>query len=105
MFCINVWLTVKDPTNTETVRGLLAEAARLSCVEPGCLRFEVYHSQADPTRFLLCEHWAQKSDWETHRAGKAFTEVYLPKVLPLVDREPHISTLITAPFTAPFTAP
>ena len=94
MFYINVWLSVKNLADVETVRGLLAEAARLSRAEPGCVRFEVYHSQADPARFLLCEHWAQQSDWEMHRAGKAFTEVYLPKVLPLVNREPHISTLL-----------
>lgn len=94
MFHINVWLTVKNPSDTETVRRLLAEAARLSRTEPGCVRFEVYHSQADATRFLLCEHWAQKSDWETHRTAKAFSEIYQPQVLPLVNREPHISTLV-----------
>ena len=94
MFHINVWLTVKNASDIDTVRGLLANASRLSRQEPGCARFEVYHSEADPARFLLCEHWQQKSDWETHRAAKAFTEIYLPQVLPLVDREPHISTLI-----------
>ncbi|MFN0055090.1 MAG: putative quinol monooxygenase [Planctomycetales bacterium] len=94
MFCINVWLTVKDPAHVDTVRELLAEAVKWTRVEPGCLRFEVYHSEADPRRFLLVERWAQKSDWETHRQAKAFSEIYAPKVLPLVDREPHISVLI-----------
>jgi quinol monooxygenase YgiN len=94
MFCINVWLTVKDPDHTEAVRGLLAEAVRWTRAEPGCLRFEVYHSESDPLKFLLVERWAQKSDWETHRTAKAFSEIYAPKVLPLVNREPHISTLV-----------
>jgi quinol monooxygenase YgiN len=94
MFCINVWLTVKDPDNIGAVAGLLAEAANWTRKEPGVVRFEVYHSEADPKKFLLVEHWGQKSDWEKHRTAKAYTEIYSPKVLPLVDREPHVSTLV-----------
>ncbi|MGQ0634420.1 MAG: putative quinol monooxygenase [Planctomycetaceae bacterium] len=94
MFCLNVWLTVKDPEDIGAVAGLLAEAVQWSRSEPGCLRFEVFHSEADATKFLLVERWQQKSDWEAHRAGKAFSEIYAPKVLPLVDREPHISRLV-----------
>lgn len=36
----------------------------------------------------------RKADWERHRTAKAFSEIYAPKVLPLVDRTPHISTLV-----------
>ena len=94
MYCLNVWLTVKDAANVETVRKLLAQQVQLSRAEPGCLRFEAYHSEADGQRFLLVERWKEKSDWETHRTAKAVTEIYVPQVLPLVDREPHVSTLI-----------
>lgn len=94
MFCVNVWLTVKNPADVNTVKGLLAEAVKWTRPEPGCLRFEVYHSEANPAKFLLVEHWQQRTDWETHRTAKAFSEIYAPKVLPLVDREPHISTLV-----------
>ena len=94
MFTINVWLTVQDSGNVEKVRGLLTEAARLSGEEPGCERFEVYHSPADETRFLLCEHWATKEAWEVHRDAKAFQEIYKPQVLPLVEREAHVSTRV-----------
>ncbi len=94
MFAINVWLTVTEPRNIETVRGLMAQAVALSRREPGCLRYEVYHSQADATRFLLCEHWESEAAWVAHRSEKAFTEVYQPHVLPLVTREPHISTMV-----------
>jgi len=90
MFFINVWLTVKNADDVETVRGLLKEAAVLSQGEPGCLRYEVYQSESEPTKFLLSEHWAQKSDWQLHRTAKAYTEVYAPQVLPLVDRQGHI---------------
>jgi quinol monooxygenase YgiN len=91
MFYLNVWLTVKDPARIETVGKLLASQVPLTRAEPGCIRFEIYHSEADPRRFLLVECWREKTDWETHRTAKAFTEIYAPQVLPLVDREPHIS--------------
>lgn len=94
MHCLNVWLTVKETANVETVRSLLAEQVKLSRAEPGCLRFEAYHSQADPRKFLLVERWSDKADWEVHRTAKAVTEIYVPKVLPLVEREPHVSTLV-----------
>ena len=94
MFCLNVWLTVKDPNHIDTVRNLLREQVGLTRAEPGCLRFEVYHSEADPRRFLLVERWELKADWDTHRSAKAVTEIYIPRVLPLVDREPHISALV-----------
>lgn len=94
MFYLNVWLTVKDPGQIETVGKLLASQVPLTRAEPGCIRFEVYHSEADPRRFLLVECWREKADWETHRTAPAFTEIYAPQVLPLVDREPHISKLV-----------
>ena len=94
MFYLNVWITVKDLAHVDSVGKLLARQVPLTRAEPGCLRFEVYHSQADTRRFLLVECWNEKADWEAHRLAKAFTEIYTPQVLPLVDREPHISTLI-----------
>jgi len=94
MFCLNVWLTVKQAGDVETVRDLLRQAGEWTREEPGCARFEVYHSQSDPTKFLLCEQWASEADWQTHRTAWAFTEIYAPQVLPLVNREPHPSTLV-----------
>ena len=94
MFHLNVWITVKDASQVDKVGQLLASQVPLTRAEPGCVRFEVYHSQADAKRFLLVECWGEKADWEAHRQAKAFTEIYAPQVLPLVDREPHISTLL-----------
>lgn len=94
MFHINVWLTVKDPVNATKVGDLLAQACQLSRSEPGCVRFEVFHSQSDAQKFLLCERWESEQAWKDHRNERAFTEIYQPQVLPLVDREPHISDLI-----------
>ena len=94
MFYLNVWLTVKRDEDIARVGELLATAQKWSREEPGNRRFEVYHSETDPRRYLLCEHWETKADWETHREAKAFREVYAPQVLPQVDREPHPSQLL-----------
>ena len=94
MIYVIVWLKVKDPANVEQVRELLAEQARLSRAEPGCARFEVYQSQNDPTRFLLNEHWESAEALDVHRQAHAYQTVYFPKVLPLVEREPHPSNLV-----------
>ena len=53
----NLLLTVKDDTNIDTVQKLLVEQATLSREEPGCARFEVYHSREDRSLFILVEQW------------------------------------------------
>lgn len=94
MICLNVILTVKNAADIETVKGLLAQQCRLSRAEPGCLRFEVYHSQSNAATFLLCEHWESQEALDAHRRAKAYTEIYQPQVLPKVTRTPHPSTLV-----------
>ncbi len=94
MLCMNVWLSVKQVDQVPTVRHLLAEAARLSRAEPGCLRFEVYHSQADSQKFLLVERWESQQALDGHRQGVPYTQIYQPKVMPLVAREGHPCQLV-----------
>ena len=94
MIYINIVLTVKESKDVAEIEGLLAEQGRLSRQEPGCLRFEVYHSQTDSRVFLLNEHWADQAAIDAHRKATAYTTIYQPKVLPRVDRVPHPSTLI-----------
>ena len=76
------------------VRDLLGEQMRRSLTEPGCLRFEVYHSTAEPRRFVLVEHWASPEAVDAHRLAEAYTTIYKPQVLPLVDREGHPAELL-----------
>ncbi len=90
----NVILTVTHASDVEEVKALLAEQARRSSEEPGCERFEVYHSQADRQQFLLIEQWQTQADLDRHKQAKAFTELYIPKVIPLVSRLPHPSDLL-----------
>ena len=94
MICLNVILQVKDAADVEKVRTLLAEQRRLSLEQPGCLRFEVYHSQNDATVFILNEQWESQAAVEAHRKAHAYTTVYAPQVLPLVNRTPHPATLV-----------
>ena len=87
----NVILRVIDPANIDTVSALLLDQARVSLTEPGCERFEVYHSRSDAQTFLLIESWATAEDLDAHRNNKNFVKIYKPKVLPLVERIPHPS--------------
>jgi quinol monooxygenase YgiN len=94
MICMTVVLTAKDAADVPRIRDLLATHLQQSRAEPGCLRFDVYHSQAEPRRFLLVEHWADQAALDAHRLAAAATTIYKPQVLPLVDRDGHPSDLI-----------
>ena len=90
----NVLLTVNKDSDVEEVRGLLAEQARRSSEEPGCIRFEVYQSQTEIRQFFLVEQWQTQEDLDQHKQAAAFTELYIPKVIPLVSRVHHPSDLV-----------
>ena len=77
------------------VAELLTEISRITCKEPPCKRIEVYQSEADEARFLLCEHWDSKEGWQGHREEKVFIDLYQAQVLPLVEREAHVCTLLS----------
>lgn len=94
MICLTVFLTAKNATDVSKIRDLLADAMRKSRSEPGCSRFDVYHSTAEPRRFTLVEHWASQESLDAHRLAEAYTRIYKPQIMPLVDREGHPSTLL-----------
>jgi quinol monooxygenase YgiN len=94
MLYLNVLLTVKNPADVESIKGLLVEQGKHSRQEPGCSRFEVYHSTVEPTKFLLVERWESQEAVDAHRKAYAYTQIYQPKVLPLVTREGHPSELL-----------
>jgi quinol monooxygenase YgiN/uncharacterized damage-inducible protein DinB len=94
VFCLNVVLTVTNEADIPTVARLLGECGRLSRTEKGCLSYEACHSQSNPRLFMLCERWASEQAWKDHRNERAYLEIYHPQVIPLVERVPHISTLL-----------
>ncbi len=89
MIYLNVVLTVNEPGDTETVATLLGQQAAMSLKEPGCARFEAYRSALEPDVFFLVEQWLTQAHLDGHRQGQAFTEIYQPRVLPLVTRQAH----------------
>jgi quinol monooxygenase YgiN len=95
MIYLNVWLTVKDPQQVDSLRQLMASAAELSRTEPGCVRFEVYQSRNDPKRFLLHERWESQAALDQHRKAKAYTTIYQPQIMPNVDRDGHPCDLVS----------
>jgi len=94
MICLTILLTAKDAADVPKIRDLLTQAMRKSRAEPGCLRFDVYHSTAEPRRFTLVEHWADQAAIDAHRLAEAYTTIYKPQVMPLVDREGHPAELL-----------
>jgi len=94
MICLNVLLLAKDPADVPAIRDHLGQAMRKSRAEPGCVRFDVYHSTAEPRRFVLVEHWASQEALDQHRLAEAYTTIYKPLVMPLIDREGHPATLL-----------
>jgi quinol monooxygenase YgiN len=94
MIYLNVVLTVKDSNDVPEIQSLLSQQGCLSRAEPGCVRFEVYHSQNDPKVFILNEHWTDQAAVDAHRKATAYTTIYQPQVLPKVERTPHPSDLV-----------
>lgn len=94
MIYANIWLTVKDPADVAEISDLLREQCRLSRLEPGCERFEVYQSKNEPVKFLLVERWASQVHLDAHRLALAYTTVYAPKVIPRVERVAHPCDLL-----------
>lgn len=94
MICLNVILTVKNEADISQVKDLLVQQSEMTLKEPGCIRFEVYHSESDPQIFILNERWESAESLDVHRNAEACSTIYFPKVVPLCDRVPHPSTLV-----------
>lgn len=94
MLYINVQLRVKDSADIGKVGELLQAHGRLSRAEPGCVRFDVYHSKSDPAVYLLCEYWDTEASLDQHRLAEGYLTIYKPQVIPLVDRTPHMCDLL-----------
>ncbi len=87
----NVILRVKRSEDITEITNLLSAQAKVSLTEQGCERFEVYQSETDAQTFILVEWWTTQEDLDRHKAAKQFVQVYLPRVIPLVERFPHPS--------------
>lgn len=94
MIDLTVVLTAKDLASVGELRSLLASQVQLSRAEPGCIRFEAFESNSVPGTFILIERWESQAALDEHRKAKGFNTIYAPKVLPLVDRVPHVCSVL-----------
>lgn len=67
------FLVARTLQEADKVSELLPEHIRLTRAEPGCLRFEVLRSHADPCRFAVTETFRDREAFEAHRARAAGT--------------------------------
>ena len=94
MIDLTVVLAAKDVNSISHIRTLLAMQVNLSRQEPGCERFEAFESQTVPGTFILIERWESQAALDTHRTAHGFTTIYVPQVLPLVDRVDHVCRVL-----------
>ena len=94
MIDLTVVLTAKDLASVGELRSLLGSQVQLSRAEPGCIRFEAFESNSVPGTFILIERWESQAALDEHRKAKGFNTIYAPKVLPLVDRVPHVCSVL-----------
>ncbi|AYN41240.1 antibiotic biosynthesis monooxygenase [Streptomyces dangxiongensis] len=89
MFDLVVIIRVRAAGDIAAVADALARMRPLCLAEDGCVAWEAYRSEADPARFVLVERWADRAHWEAHGSGAAIREIYVPELLPRVEREVH----------------
>jgi len=56
------------------VQGAVSELARQSISEPGCIRYDVFHSLKEPVRLIIHEVWTDDSAIEVHRRSLHMAE-------------------------------
>ena len=94
MIDLTVVLSAKDLNCVPQLRELLAMQVNLSRQESGCVRFEAFESQTVSGTFILIERWESQATLDTHRTAHGFTTIYVPQVLPLVDRVAHVCRVL-----------
>jgi autoinducer 2-degrading protein len=79
MYSLSVMLEI-DPKHREEFRAVAAgHAANTRALEKGCLRFEVYESPEDPSRFYLHEVYADKAALTEVHDKSSYLAEYLAK--------------------------
>ena len=51
-------------------------------------------SQTVPGTFIVVERWESDAALDAHREAEAITTVYLPHIMPLVDRVLHVCSVL-----------
>ena len=90
MIDLIVILKIKDHENLPLLRELVAQQILMSREEPGCIQLDALESQSEMGTFILVEKWSSQEALDAHRKAHACTTLYFPKIVPLVDRTPHM---------------
>ncbi|MGW7003401.1 putative quinol monooxygenase [Streptomyces sp. NPDC054933] len=94
MFDLIVIIRVSENPDIALVADALTRMRPLCLAEDGCVSWEAYQSHEEPSRFVLVEHWASRAHWEAHDAGDAIQKIYIPEIMPRIEREVHPSARV-----------
>ena len=84
MYVVAAQYYTKEGKDNE-VAQILQTMIPISRAEPGCALYIVNRAIDDPRKFLLYEHYHDKSGYEAHMATTAFKENILGKVVPMLE--------------------
>ncbi len=75
MACVTLsgFLICRTLEEADRVSELLSDHIRETRAEPGCLRFEVLRSAADPCRFAVSEAFTDRAAFKAHQTRAAAT--------------------------------
>ena len=87
MFYLIVAISPNSLQDAAVVGQALARMQPLCRAEAGCVRWEAYQATNGTGRYFLVEHWETEALWHAHGDGPAIQDIYLPEILPRVERE------------------
>lgn len=96
MFDLIVIIHVPKAEDIAHVADALARMRPLCLAEDGCVSWEAYQSHEDAARFVLVERWASRDHWGTHDTGAAIQDIYIPEIMPRIEREVHPSAPVAS---------
>ena len=77
------------PGKVDELLSVLSALVEPTRKEPGCISYNLFQNNQDPTDFALIEEWKNNAALESHLATKHFKEA-LVKLPNLVGAEPDI---------------
>jgi quinol monooxygenase YgiN len=77
------------PDKVERVKAVLLELIEPTRQEKGCIQYELWHNQADPTDFTFVEEWTNKDALDAHLTS-AHLQAAEQKIEGLVASAPDI---------------
>jgi quinol monooxygenase YgiN len=77
------------PGKVDELLSVLSSLVEPTRKEPGCISYNLFQNNQDPTDFALIEEWKSKTVFESHLVTKHFKDALL-KLPTLVAAEPDI---------------